>query len=261
MLGKSVVGERHPLYVGVYEGALGRAEVTQFVEESDLILLLGAFMTDINLGVYSANLDVAKCVYVTSEELRISHHHYHDVPLHDFLSELKKAAPKPTSREIPEGLRPKPPGSRVIGVEADKAINIQRMIQFIDQKLDQNTIVIADVGDSLFAATELVIHENGEFLSPAYYTSMGFSVPAALGAATARPDRRVLVLVGDGAFQMTGQELSTIRASRRLSNHHRAEQRWIRYGTVPAPGQLGIQRNPLLGLPSFARDFWRWQRR
>ncbi|GAG45981.1 unnamed protein product, partial [marine sediment metagenome] len=49
-----------------------------------------------------------------------------------------------------------------------------------------------------------------EFISPAYYTSMGFSVPAALGAQTARPDRRAVVIVGDGAFQMTGMELSTI---------------------------------------------------
>ena len=63
---------------------------------------------------------------------------------------------------------------------------------------DSAYLLIADVGDSLFAATELTIHERGEFLSPAYYTSMGFSIPAALGAATAQPDHRIVVLVGDG---------------------------------------------------------------
>ena len=80
----------------------------------------------------------------------------------------------------------------------------------LNERLDDETIVIADVGDALFAATELTIHDRGEFLSPAYYTSMGFSIPAALGAATARPEHRIVVLVGDGAFQMTGQELSTL---------------------------------------------------
>jgi indolepyruvate decarboxylase len=70
--------------------------------------------------------------------------------------------------------------------------------------------VIADIGDALFGATELTIHGRTEFISPAYYTSMGFSVPAALGAQIAEPKRRVVVLVGDGAFQMTGMELSTI---------------------------------------------------
>jgi indolepyruvate decarboxylase len=80
----------------------------------------------------------------------------------------------------------------------------------LDQQLDRDTIVIADVGDALFAATELTTHERSEFLSPAYYTSMGFGVPATLGALTARPDHRVVCLVGDGAFQMTGNELSSI---------------------------------------------------
>ncbi len=77
-------------------------------------------------------------------------------------------------------------------------------------QLDEETIVIADIGDSLFGATELVIRGRTEFLSPAYYTSMGFSLPAALGAQMARPNARVVVICGDGAFQMTGQELSTI---------------------------------------------------
>jgi indolepyruvate decarboxylase len=84
------------------------------------------------------------------------------------------------------------------------------MIQALDEQIDDETIVIADIGDSLFAATELTTYGHTEFISPAYYTSMGFSVPAALGALMARPKARVLVIVGDGAFQMTGMELSTI---------------------------------------------------
>ena len=70
-----MISERHPLFAGIYEGAMGREEVTQFVEKSDCVLLLGAFMTDINLGIYTANLDPARCIYATSETLRISHHH------------------------------------------------------------------------------------------------------------------------------------------------------------------------------------------
>ncbi len=75
MQDKSVVSERHPLFVGIYEGGMGREEVTQFVEESDCVIILGAFMTDINLGIYTANLDPGRCIYATSETLRISHHH------------------------------------------------------------------------------------------------------------------------------------------------------------------------------------------
>ena len=56
MLGKSVIRETHPLYVGLYEGAMGRASVTEFVEDSDCILMLGTFMTDINLGFIQRTL-------------------------------------------------------------------------------------------------------------------------------------------------------------------------------------------------------------
>jgi indolepyruvate decarboxylase len=207
LLGKSVVSERHPLYIGVYEGAMGRSEVTRFVEESDCILLLGAFMTDINLGIFTANLDPARCIYVTSEMMRIRHHHYHDVLLSDYLAALIERNPVAPVRPLPAALTT-PPEPYVLS--ADAPLTISRMIARLNEQIDEDTIVIADIGDALFGATELTIHGRTEFISPAYYTSMGFSVPAALGAQIAMPKRRVVVLVGDGAFQMTGMELSTI---------------------------------------------------
>ena len=70
-------------------------------------------------------------------------------------------------------------------------------------------MVVVDVGDALFGATDLFIRHRTEFLGPAYYASMGFAVPASIGAQLANPKLRPLVLVGDGAFQMTGMELST----------------------------------------------------
>jgi indolepyruvate decarboxylase len=70
-------------------------------------------------------------------------------------------------------------------------------------------VVVTDVGDCLFGAIDLKIHKRTEFLSPAYYTSMGFGVPGSVGAQMANRSLRPLVLVGDGAFQMTGLELST----------------------------------------------------
>jgi len=62
----------------------------------------------------------------------------------------------------------------------------------------------------LFGAMDLFIRHRTEFLGPAYYASMGFAVPAAIGAQLANPQLRPLVLVGDGAFQMTGMELATV---------------------------------------------------
>lgn len=207
MLGKGVVAETHPLYMGLYEGALGREEVTRYVEQSDCVVMLGTFMTDINLGIYTAELDMADCIYATSEQLRIRHHHYQDVRLEDFLHELVRRGLKPTA-EIPPA--PTDWKKEPFTLQPEQRITITRLIDRLDEQLGENTIVIADIGDALFASTELTTHGRTEFISPAYYTSMGFSIPASLGAQMARPDARVVAIVGDGAFQMTGMELSTI---------------------------------------------------
>jgi len=207
MLGKSVISETHPLFAGIYEGAMGREDVSRLVEGSDCVILLGAFMTDINLGIYTANLDPSRCIYATSEELRISHHHFHCVLLSDFLEGLVAARLNAPRQELPSR-----PGieDEAAQVWSDEPITIRRLIVRLNQMLDESTVVIADIGDALFASSDLVIHRRTEFLSPAYYTSMGFAVPAALGTITARRELRPVVLVGDGAFQMTGMELSTI---------------------------------------------------
>jgi len=206
ILGKSVIPERHPLFIGLYEGAMGRAEVTQYVEESDCVLLLGTFMTDLNLGIFTAKLDPARCIYVTSEQLRIRHHHYHQVPLEAFLEKLLARELSIVERPIPADLRPPRPKFEL---KPDAPLVVRRIMDRLQEQIDDNTIVIADIGDALFSSSELVTRNRTEFISPAYYTSMGFSVPAAIGALSARPEARVLVIVGDGAFQMTGLELST----------------------------------------------------
>ncbi|NCA11494.1 alpha-keto acid decarboxylase family protein [bacterium] len=207
LLAKSVVSEVHPLYIGLYEGALGREEVTRFVEESDCVILLGTLLTDLDLGIFTAKLDASKSIYATTHELRISHHHFHHVLLEDFLRALVAAKPKAAKRTLPPGPAA---AQEPFTLAADAPITTTRLVRRLDESLDDRTIVVADVGDSLFASSELVIRGQTEFLSPAYYTSMGFAVPAALGAKMAQPDHRVIVLVGDGAFQMTGMELSTI---------------------------------------------------
>lgn len=207
VLAKSVVRENHPLYVGVYEGAVGNEATAKFVEESDCILMLGCFMTDINLGGDTARLDLPNSISVTSEELRIRRHHYHDVSLEAFLRALNAHSFDVAERKIPESLKRRREPFRL---EPDRALGMSRMMSRINDSLDERTIVIADIGDSLFAATELQVPGRTEFISPAYYTSMGFAVPAALGACVARPDSRVLAICGDGAFQMTGMELSTV---------------------------------------------------
>ncbi|HSU54328.1 MAG TPA: thiamine pyrophosphate-binding protein [Candidatus Dormibacteraeota bacterium] len=227
VLGKSVVGEDHPFYLGIYEGAMGRDDVRRYVEGSDCLIMLGAFMTDINLGVYTARLDPGRSISATSEKLSIRHHNYEDVRFKDFMRGLVRAPlrrrklgaiPRPvlpvSGREITAGTLEQK-GTRG-GLKLPpfnphpKKLTVKRLFERLNSYISKNTVVVADVGDALFGATELFIRHRTEFLGPAYYASMGFAVPAAIGAQIANPKSRPLVLVGDGAFQMTGLELATI---------------------------------------------------
>jgi indolepyruvate decarboxylase len=206
LLGKSVISEVHPQYLGVYEGAMGREDVRRTVEGADALLILGAFLTDIDLGGFTARLDVSRTINAIAERTTIRHHHYEGITLRDFLHGLLRAPlgrwrrPAPPSPRPPKPFRP----------QRNRPVTVRRFFARINEFLGDNFAVVCDPGDSLFGAADLTIHRRTEFLGPAYYTSMGFAVPAALGVQVGKRRLRPLVLVGDGAFQMTGQELSTI---------------------------------------------------
>ena len=177
LLGKSVIGEQHPFYLGVYEGAMGREEVRRYVEASDCVIMLGTFMTDINLGVFTAQLDPARCISATSEKLSIRYHNYDGVVFKDFMRGLLRAQLRPRSR----GRWLKPRRHRtVLGPPRNIPLTVTRLFQRLDTFLTEETMVVSDVGDALFGAADLLIRHRSEFLSPAYYTSMGFAVPPEL---------------------------------------------------------------------------------
>ena len=207
ILGKSVISEVHPLFVGVYEGAMGREEVTRFVEESDCLLMLGCFLTDINLGIFTAKLDPSRSINATSEDLQIRYHHYRDVRLDDFIAGLRQRKMRLADPLVPARVQAL---ESAISSNPDAPMTSAALFAKLNMILDDNMVVIADIGDALFGSADLVMSRRTEFISPAYYTSMGFGVPAAVGAGIANRSQRPLVIVGDGAFQMTGMELSTV---------------------------------------------------
>jgi indolepyruvate decarboxylase len=205
LLGKSVIGEHHPFYLGVYEGAMGREDVRRYVETSDCVIMLGVFLTDINLGVFTARLDPARSIYATSEKLSIRYHNYEGARFQDFLAGLLRAKlRRRASGRWPHPVRLAPKA----GVHADAPITVRGLFERLNAFLAEDTVVVCDAGDALFGAADLYIHRGTDFLGPAYYASLGFAVPASIGVQLANPRSRSLVLVGDGAFQMTGMELS-----------------------------------------------------
>jgi TPP-dependent 2-oxoacid decarboxylase len=203
--GKSVFAESDPAYLGVYEGAMGNDSAREYVEQSDRVILLGAMLTDINLGIYTARIDRASSIYAGKDRVAVGFRSYDGVRMEDFIENLAR---QPwTQRALPAFQHPRHPGPFAA---TDKPITVAALFHQVNSFLEDDMIVIADPGDALFGAQELHIHDGAHFLAPAYYCSLGFAVPAAIGVAAAAPGLQPLVLVGDGAFQMTGMELSTI---------------------------------------------------
>ncbi|MDQ6863295.1 MAG: thiamine pyrophosphate-binding protein [Thermoproteota archaeon] len=207
ILSKSVISENYPYYLGLYEGAMGDDRVREVVESSDCLILLGALMTDINFGVAVTPINQSHTIYVTSEKLCIRHHNFENVGLQYFIRGLRSA--NITRREPLQYSYSNRSASTSFLANTGKKITVERLFLRLASFITADTIVIADVGDSLFGALDLVIQRDTEFLAPAFYTSMGFAVPAAIGAQLADPKLRPLVIVGDGAFQMTGMEISS----------------------------------------------------
>lgn len=205
LLGKSVISELHPQYVGVYEGAMGREEVRQCVENSDCVLILGAFMTDINLGVYTSHIDISRTINATSESISIQHHHYSGIQLRDFIESLRKCR-LGARRKASVVVQGEPEAVEIV---PDAPLTVRRFFEMMQGFLRDDSVVIADSGESIFGAADLKIHRKTKFIGPAYYLSMGFAVPASVGAQMNNRNLRPLVIVGDGAFQMSSHELST----------------------------------------------------
>lgn len=205
LLSKSAIDETHPQFMGVFAGRMSRAEISDYVENTDCLLVLGAYISDMDTGVYSAQVDPTKVVHATDDSLRISRHIYEKVGFKEFVSAVTEISPSKDFQANYPQIAKLPAAST--GNDAD-ALTVSTLFARLAPTITAKTVVIADPGDALFGAIDLPIKDGKDFLACGYYASLGFAVPAAIGVATADKTLRPIVLVGDGAFQMTGMELS-----------------------------------------------------
>ena len=199
-----LAGPDSPL-LGTYLGVAGDPAITELVERSDCLLLLGVIPSDTNFGISETRLDPRAMLLARDGAVRIGHHRYADVPLAALVDGLLDGT---TTRHTPLPLVPEPQAPQVFVADeagitpADVAAAIQELF-----RRHGPMPMAADMGDCLFTALDI---GHAELVAPGYYASMGYGVPAGLGVQAAT-GRRPLVLVGDGAFQMTGWELGNCR--------------------------------------------------
>lgn len=209
LMSKSIISETHPLFIGVYSGPLSDAAVQQYVEGSDCLIMLGAMITDVWFGFMSTSekLSRKRTMLASADKMQIGARTYENVVMKDFLEGLVNA---PVEARAPGNLpQPAPEPQPLSEAERSQGITLENFFRILGLHVDEHSIITCDTGDALFGAMKLRTKNATNFLADAYYLSMGFAVPAAIGVMAAKPNNRVISIVGDGAFQMTGIELST----------------------------------------------------
>lgn len=206
-MGHGLLSSEDSLLVGAYLGTAGDPEITRLVEESDCLLLVGVTPTDTNFGVSTQAIAPRSTVLAHDRSVSVGYHRYADIPLAAFvaglLSRLRERTAAP--RAVPR-ICTRTPHDFAADDAPITPLDISAAVNAAFARHGPMPIA-ADMGDCMFAAFDI---GHSELVAPGYYATMGYAVPAALGLQAAT-GRRPLVLVGDGAFQMTGWELGNCR--------------------------------------------------
>ena len=190
-------------------GPFSHTAIGRRVREADLALVLGVQLTDMNLGASRSQIPTEHAVWAVGQRVNISYHQYADVTLRDFVRGLAGQS-LPRFREkvgYHDNLKRSRPAPARSGKPAPLSVNDLLLEVNAFLAAHQGYHVFAESGDMLFGGLELRLHGGGLYFAQGYYASMGFAVPAAMGAQIGT-GVRPLVLTGDGAFQMTGHEIS-----------------------------------------------------
>lgn len=212
ILGKSIVSEDHPKFKGVFNGNASPKDVKERFEKAEVKIGLGVWTTGKNLGGFDVWKD--DTVLANHSGVRIGPSYEPNVSLKDFIYHLKEELTKVRFEAYqmygPALLSDSFFVADVPETENEKtAITYDLFFARMNTFIDKRHIVVADAGFPLLGCQGIRISEANGFVAQASWLSIGYSVPAATGVKCARPDKRAVVFVGDGAFQETCQAIST----------------------------------------------------
>lgn len=209
-VGKADFLEQHPQCIGAYQGAGSLAEVSAYVENADTVLFLGVVLSDFNLGGFTAELSADQVVVALDQQVETAAGIYREVPLADLIDGLIEALPVgETDSTAPQQLFCHKTDSLYEPVPTAPMTN-KRFYDRMAHFFRPGDIVAADAGCAI-NITHLQFPRDVTYLASCYWASIGMGFAAAFGACfAAEPGQRVIALAGDGSFQMTAQELSSM---------------------------------------------------
>jgi acetolactate synthase I/II/III large subunit len=219
LLGLSAFPTEHPLYVGML-GMHGNYGPNLLTNEADLLIAIGMRFDDRVTGDLAKYAKKARVIHIEIDPAEINK----NVPATVALIADAKEALNQLLPYIKEGNRKlwHQEFQKCMQLEKEKVINDElhptqgqlkmgEVVNLISEKTNGEAIIVADVGQhQMMAARYYNFKKPDSYLASGGLGTMGYGIPAALGAKLGAPDREVIAIVGDGGFQMTLQELGTI---------------------------------------------------
>ncbi|MFG2951620.1 alpha-keto acid decarboxylase family protein [Streptomyces adustus] len=210
-LGKGILDETDPGFVGVYSGSSSDKPAREAVETADVVLSVGVRFTDTTTTGFSQQLPDDRTVDVQPFDARVGSLRFAPLPMRDAVRTLAEIVaehgqrwerPELTAPTAMEALRNKP--------DREPVLHQDELWAAIEQYLRPADILVAEQGTAFFGAQGLRLPPGVTFIGQPLWGSIGYTVPATLGAQTAEPNRRTVLVVGDGSAQLTAQEIGTM---------------------------------------------------
>ncbi|XP_059626941.1 pyruvate decarboxylase 2-like [Cornus florida] len=207
---KGLVPEHHPHFIGTFWGVISTAYCAEIVESADAYLFAGPVFNDFSSVGYSLLLKKEKAIIVEPNRVVVGNGPaFGCVMMKDFLSALAKRL-KPNTSAYENYRRIYVPDGVPRESKPNEPLRVNVLFQHIQKMLSQDTAVIAETGDSWFNCQKLKLPEGCGYEFQMQYGSIGWSVGATLGYAQSVPEKRVIACIGDGSFQVTAQDVSTM---------------------------------------------------
>lgn len=203
-MGKAILPESHPQFIGHYNGDFSSNGVQERVEKSDCIISFGTILSDFNTGGFTAKININVSIEIHSYYARVKQSIYENSIFCDTIPALtKRLSSYRYSGEII-------PLKKMHSTFEARPITQKHFWQQMAGTLEKNTIVVAETGTSLFGALGMPMPDDATFIAQPLWGSIGYTVGALLGVCQAAPHRPVIHFIGDGSFQLTAQEISTL---------------------------------------------------
>jgi indolepyruvate decarboxylase len=203
--GKNSVDETLPNYIGLYMGDLINPETRAIVESSDCILMIGATLADYNTGFFTAKLDFSKLISINNNSITVGKTGYENVLMKDLIIKLTE---KLSHRE--EVIPRIKTALSLPAAEPHSGLSAEYIYPRMQEFLKSGDTVVVDSGTLAIGFAQVKLPPECAFIVQVLWGSIGWATPAAFGVGISDKNRRVILLTGDGSFQLTAQEVSSM---------------------------------------------------